>query len=251
MVVRGLPLDDDLGPTPADGGRSQKTTFVSEAVLGSIAQLFGDIYSYATEKKGEIIHNIVPVANREHKRSNEGSLADFSFHTENAYFDFRPDYLLLFGLRADEGGKAATTAAYAKSALELLSGPVVETLRRPLFRIAAPESHGHRIWSKRTPIISGNGQHPEVRVNFNGTIGLTPAAAAALKEFEDALEAVTMKFVLQPGELLIIDNRKAVHGRTAFTPTFGPKARWLQRTYVRSTLWHGRERLGERLNLFS
>jgi L-asparagine oxygenase len=253
--VRGLPLDDDLGPTPSDGGRSGKATFVTEAVMGNIAQLFGDLYSYATEKKGEIIQNIVPVANREHKRSNEGSRADFLFHTENAYFDFRPDYLLLFGLRADESGEAATTVAYAKSALELLPNAVVETLRQPLYRIAAPESfldtHGRRLWSNATPIIFGSAHRPETRVNFNGVLALTPIAAAALEEFQDALDAVTMKFVLQPGELLIIDNRKAVHGRTAFNATFGPQARWLQRAYVRSTLWHGRERLSERLNLFS
>src|SRR4051794_40746598 len=55
MVVRGLPVDDDLGPTPSDGGRSDKATFVTEAVVGNIAQLFGDLYSYVTEKKGEII----------------------------------------------------------------------------------------------------------------------------------------------------------------------------------------------------
>lgn len=255
MVVRGLPVDGDLGPTPADGGRSGKATFVTEAIIGSIAQLFGDLYSYATEKKGEIVQNIVPVANREHKCSNEGSLADFLLHTENAYFDFRPDYLLLFGLRADEGGKAATTVAYAQSALRSLSDAVVEILQQPLYRIAAPDSfldaHGRRLWSKATPIISGSAYYPEVRVNFNGTIALTPVAAAALKEFQNALDAVMMKLVLQPGELLIIDNRKAVHGRTAFKATFGPQVRWLQRAYVRATLWHGRERLVGRSNLFS
>lgn len=255
MVVHGLPVDDDLGPTPADGGRSGKTMFVTEAIIGSIAQLFGDLYSYATEKKGEVIQNIVPVVHREHKRSNEGSLADFLLHTENAYFDFRPDYLLLFGLRADESGTAATTVAYAKSALQLLADPVVEILRQPLYRIAAPDSfldaHSRRLWSKTMPIISGSPHCPEVRVNFNGVVALTPSAAAALKEFQSALDAVTMRLVLQPGELLIVDNRKAVHGRTAFRATFGSQARWLQRAYVRATLWPGRERLAGRLNLFS
>jgi L-asparagine oxygenase len=255
MVVRGLPVDDNLGPTPPDGGHSDKTTFVTEAVLGAVAQFFGDLYSYMTEKRGEIIQNIVPVPNREHKRSNEGSLLDFLLHTENAYFDFRPDYLLLFGLRADEGGEAATTVAYAKSALRLLSDSVVEGLRQPLYRVGAPESfldaHGRKLWSEATPIISGSAHYPEVRVNFNGAIALTSIAAAALKEFQEALNAVTMKFVLQPEELLVIDNRKAVHGRTAFNATFGPNARWLQRAYVHSTLWHGRERLVDRLNLFS
>ena len=254
MLIKGLPLDFDLAPTPADGGRSDKGTFVSEAVLGTIAHFFGDLYSYATEKKGEIIQNIVPVANRELKRSNEGSFADFLLHTENAYFEFRPDYLLLLGLRADEGGKAATTVAYAKDALGLVSDQVTTTLRMPLYRIAAPDSfldsHSGRGWSKPTPLISGSPQHPEARVNFNGITALTPAAAMALGAFQEALDAVTMKVVLQPGELLIIDNRKTMHGRTPFKATFGPQARWLQRAYVRSTLWHGREKVAGRPNLF-
>jgi len=254
MLVKGLPLDFDLAPTPADGGRSDKGTFVSEAVLGTIAQLFGDLYSYATEKKGEIIQNIVPVANRELKRSNEGSRADFLLHTENAYFEFRPDYLLLIGLRADVGGKAATTVAYAKDALDLLSDQAATNLRLPLYRIAAPDSfldsHGGRVWSKPTPIISGSTRYPETRVNFNGITALTPAAATALSAFQEALDAVTRQCVLQPGELLIIDNRKAVHGRPPFKATFGPQARWLQRAYVRSTLWQGREKVAGRPNLF-
>ncbi len=254
MIVRGLPIDDPLAPTPADGGRSNKTTFVSEGVLGGIAQLFGDLYCYSMEKKGEIIQNIVPVLNREHKCSNEGSASDFLLHTENAYFDFRPDYLLLIGLRADKGSEAATTIAYTTTALSLLLKSTIATLRQPLYRIAAPDSFldavGQRVWSRPTPIISGSADHPESRVNFNGVTALTPVAAAALAAFQDALDAVTMKIVLQPGELLIIDNRKAVHGRIRFKATFGPQARWLQRAYVRSSLWQGRDWMAGRSYLF-
>ena len=40
----------------------------------------------------------------------------------------------------------------------------------------------------------------------------------------------------KPGDLLIIDNTVAVHGRSPFTPRFDGTDRWLQRTFVVSDL---------------
>lgn len=42
--------------------------------------------------------------------------------------------------------------------------------------------------------------------------------------------------VLEAGDLLVIDNAVAVHGRTPFTPRFDGTDRWLQRTFVVSDL---------------
>ncbi len=42
---------------------------------------------------------------------------------------------------------------------------------------------------------------------------------------------------LRPGDLLVLDNRRAVHARTAFTPRFDGTDRWLQRVYGFSDLW--------------
>jgi L-asparagine oxygenase len=45
MVVRGLPIDHFLPPTPLDGDRSkEKTTFVSEASLLALSLLFGEVF---------------------------------------------------------------------------------------------------------------------------------------------------------------------------------------------------------------
>jgi L-asparagine oxygenase len=254
LVIKGLPIDPDLVATPGDGGRSNKESFDSEAMQGAIGSFFGDLFSYATEKKGEIIQNIVPVASRELVRSNEGSRADFWLHTENAFFDFRPDYLLLLALRAGFADLATTTMANAREALALISSEHAAILRQSLFQIAAPESfldsHGHKVWSRPLPVITGDAEHPESRVNFNGVMALTEAAEDALQAWRMAVDHVTVGFVLQPGEMLVIDNRKALHGRKPFNAQFGPKARWLQRAYVRSTLWHGRERSKNRVNLF-
>ena len=38
--------------------------------------------------------------------------------------------------------------------------------------------------------------------------------------------------MLEPGDLLVIDNNVAVHGRTPFVARFDGTDRWLQRTFV-------------------
>ena len=48
---------------------------------------------------------------------------------------------------------------------------------------------------------------------------------------------------LQPGQMLLINNRKGAHSRTPFTARFDGTDRWLQRLYVRRSLWELRKRL--------
>lgn len=37
---------------------------------------------------------------------------------------------------------------------------------------------------------------------------------------------------LEPGDLLVVDNRRAIHGRSAFPARYDGFDRWLQRMYV-------------------
>src|SRR6185369_11079349 len=102
LLIRNLPTDDNLTETPSSGEcAAKKTSFISESCLTGFSQLLGDVYGYVDEKEKELIHNICPVHSKEKAQSNESSLSLLHFHIEDAYFDFRPDYLSLFCLRAD------------------------------------------------------------------------------------------------------------------------------------------------------
>ncbi|MER6234200.1 TauD/TfdA family dioxygenase [Streptomyces sp. NPDC001616] len=68
-----------------------------------------------------------------------------------------------------------------------------------------------------------------------------PRAATALAEFGRACEASARTLRLTPGDLVIIDNRVTVHGRTAFHPRYDGADRWLQRTYVTTDLRRSRD----------
>ena len=63
-------------------------------------------------------------------------------------------------------------------------------------------------------------------------VGTDPAADQALHELGRAVAQCHSEINLTSGDLLIIDNARAVHGRSAYQPRFDGNDRWLQRTFV-------------------
>jgi L-asparagine oxygenase len=61
-----------------------------------------------------------------------------------------------------------------------------------------------------------------------------------LRELATAFEAVRRTIVLAPGDLAFVDNRLAVHGRTAFRARYDGRDRWLQRMFVQRDLRRSR-----------
>jgi L-asparagine oxygenase len=235
MVVSGLPTDQRLPRTPTDSAPGYKTTFVSEAVLAGVAQLLGQPYSYSNEKRGALLHNIVPVPGKEHAPSNQGSETQFRFHTEAAYLDFRPDFLALLCLRKSANG-GGTLLADTRHAFNALCSAHQEQLRGANYHTRAPVSFEAGVWSERAPMITGDASRPVCRVNFEGVHAATPQASEALAAFSEALSASVVSVTLEPGELLIVNNKTAVHGRDPFTPSYDGKDRWLQRVYIRASV---------------
>ena len=41
---------------------------------------------------------------------------------------------------------------------------------------------------------------------------------------------------MKAGDILLLDNRRAVHGRTPYKPNYGPRARWLRRGNITTDL---------------
>ena len=62
--------------------------------------------------------------------------------------------------------------------------------------------------------------------------GLDATARDALAALADAIACSYTSVVLEAGDLLVIDNRRAVHGRSEFRARFDGTDRWLQRTFV-------------------
>ncbi len=208
-------------------------------MLTAIACGLGDPVSYASEKGGALVHDVVPVAGRESFQGNAGSVS-LSFHTENAFHAHRPDFVLLLCLRADHDGIAGLRVACTRTVLASLSQSAREVLASSSFVTSPPPSFGMGRATAPCPVLSGAAEDPDLRVDLAATKPLGSEAAAALAELATELDRTAQTILLRPGNLAIVDNRVAAHGRTSFRPRYDGGDRWLQRVFVSTDLRRSR-----------
>lgn len=234
VLVRGLPVGD-VPATPREHGGQRLGPHGTTGLLTLVADLLGTLIGYEDEKSGALIHEVHPVPGEEQRIENSGAVA-FDFHTENVHHPLRPDFLGLLCLRQDHEGVAATRVASIRHAYPLLAPRQRELLRMPVFSSAYPTSFSRNIAGPRPasgphPVLFGEEPDLFMRFNSHTTTAVDPEARAALKALSEALEEVCQEFVLAPGDLVVVDNHIAAHGRSAFTPRFDGKDRWLRRCY--------------------
>jgi L-asparagine oxygenase len=242
LLVRGLETGDiPVTPTvPTNGAHGAMAEHPTGATLALIADFLGNLTGYSDEKNGALIHEVHPVAGEEHLMENSGSVT-FGFHTENAHHPLSPDFLGLLCLRQDREMTAATFVASVREAAPLLDASMLSALREPLFQTVYPTSFtrgtGHRrAQSDPHPVLSGLAGSEHVRFDSHNTKAHTSRGARALDALNHALSEVRRDLILLPGDLAVINNRIAVHGRSAFAPRYDGRDRWLRRFYsLRST----------------
>jgi L-asparagine oxygenase len=260
MLVENLPVDIDLPPTPSNGGPCvDKSTYVAEGVLVGLSGLLGEPVSFLTEKDGRTVHDIIPTAAGAHTQTSQGSDVFLNFHndivhdTGGRYDVSNPDFLVLHCLRPDPAGAALTAYADARDIIKHLDDKTIELLRSPLFQLNAPGGYtrmyaeGREVLSEPVPILTGPMGAPEIAVAANGVRRLTPEADAAFDLLQKVCRdpEITQVVSLRAGQALLINNRKGIHARSQFNARYDGNDRWLQRTYIRRSLWNIRERVVE------
>ncbi|MEU5956275.1 TauD/TfdA family dioxygenase [Streptomyces sp. NPDC047525] len=232
MTLRNLPVGDtELPPTPTVAGSVERAATVPAAVAVLLSLHLGEIASFREEKTGALVQNVVPVPGQETEQSNAGSIP-LDLHVENAFHRNRPDYVGLLCLRGDHTGAAGTLTSSIREALPLLSDEDLEQLRSPAFVTEPPPSFGAGDSTPVHAVLEGDPADPNVRVDFHATHARDDAGKLALERLRDVFLDVATELVLQPGEMAFVDNRVAIHGRTAFTPRYDGRDRWLHRTFV-------------------
>ncbi|MFB6548562.1 MULTISPECIES: clavaminate synthase family protein [unclassified Streptomyces] len=243
MLVTGLPVDEALlPPTPVvDGSVRRETTVPAAVLLMTAAGGLGDPAAYAPEKSGALVQDVVPVPGKEDFEGNAGSTL-LSFHIENAFHVHRPDFVMLLCLRADHDGHAGLRTGSIRQALPGLSERTREVLFRPEFSTQPPPSFGTAGGAAPPrPVLSGDPEDPDLRVDFSATTAVTLEARQALVELEASISATSHTVRLAPGDLAIVDNRVTTHGRTAFRPRYDGGDRWLLRTFAVADLRRSRD----------
>lgn len=231
-MVQGLPVGD-LPNTPESPQGHIPKDRGTETLLLSLASALGYPVGYAPEHGGDLIQNIVPTRTSADRQVSTSSKVRLEFHTEAAFHPHRPRYLLLFCLRGDQA--AATTLSSVRDAVKLVEPGVLNVLRQPRFATGVDESYlGYRSSRLGPPISVVSGPDGGESICFDGDLmrGLDSEAADAFESLRRAIDDVARSMVLTSGDLLVVDNHIAVHGRSPFTPRFDGTDRWLQRSFV-------------------
>lgn len=239
LLLQGLPIDPGLYhvQTPPNAERStEKATYVSERCLAMIGSRLGHLVSYIQEKNGDLFQNLAPVKSQEQIQSSGSSKTRLQFHRETVFHPYAPEYLLLFCLRPDHDRLAETTYASITHALPLLAAEHLELLFQPLYQTGIDYSFGNVQTIKGKgpvlPVLYGNRHDPFLNYDEDLMMGVTPEAQDALDALKEAIASVYRGIKLETGDLLCIDNRRTVHGRSSFTPRYDGFDRWLQRSFV-------------------
>lgn len=230
-VPGALPSTPDSRPAPAE-----RPLLAMEGWLVAICTAMGVPTAYRELHSGSLLQDIYPSPHA-HPLSAQSSATPLSLHSEMLYHRWRPDFLLLACSRADHDGAAGTTVASARAALPLLGAAELEILREN--RLACGTDLAFRHSDGTSPqahvlVVDGDPADPRLAFDRELLEPGNPLARRALQALSAALDMVTETVRMRPGDLLVLDNTRVVHGRTAFTPRWDGHDRWLHRMYARS-----------------
>jgi alpha-ketoglutarate-dependent taurine dioxygenase len=232
LLLRDVPIGP-LPPTPPAPAAPVAKDLTTELVLLTVARRLGQPVGYVPEHGGRIVQNIVPTRSDADRQTSTSSRSNLMFHTETAFHPHRPRYLLLLCLRGDPA--AHTTLASVHDVMDRLPDGTVEAMFEPRYRTAVDVSflagRQNRFGAAR-PLVTGTRAEPTFVFDADLTVGIDDEADAVVAAVRAAIDDVTTSVVLEPGDLLVVDNNVAVHGRSPFTARFDGADRWLQRSFV-------------------
>lgn len=137
ILLENLPIDIDLIPTPIEHSDVAKTkkTFTSESNLAIIGSCLGSLYGYKQESQGSYFNNIRPTKRNKNIQSSESSEVFLELHTEIAFHNIIPDFILIHCLREDREKQAKTGVACIRNAIKNLDEESIKILMRKSFEI--------------------------------------------------------------------------------------------------------------------
>jgi L-asparagine oxygenase len=162
---------------------------------------------------------------------------ELEIHTEQAFSKLRPDILSLACLRGDLN--ANTFILPVQHVIRNISEQELALLCKPLWKTGIDSSfllHGAQFLEGelRGPlaIIQGTLNDPLLVFDQDLMVGLTEEASTMIKKIVDIYYKYRVLHNLQPGEIIFIDNRRAVHGRSSFQPNYDGYDRFLVRCFA-------------------
>jgi L-asparagine oxygenase len=236
LLLERLPIQEPP-PTPPDnrGHLGERTQLAR--VQAVIDHACGQMVAYEAEGHGRLYQDMVPNRALAQSQTSLGSGVELELHTEQAFSKLRPDVLSLACLRGHPEAKTYVLPAHVL--LEHLTAFERKLLRRPLWMTGVDGSfklggHEFREGDERGPlaIIGGAEDDPSIVFDQDLMSATTEEAQAMIPRIVEVYRAHRFSVTMEPGQILLLDNVRAVHGRSPFTPNFDGSDRFIIRSFA-------------------
>jgi L-asparagine oxygenase len=261
--VSGVDIEEArLGPTPQHwkGSQHGSAAFRQEVFFLLCAAALGDVFGWATQQQGRLMHDVLPIRGHENLEIGSNSLQPLSWHTEDAFHPCRGDYVALMCLKNPDLAEtlvcAAPTLDWARLDVDALFEPeftiMPDNSHQPasgwessgnaeIDRLSAKSFATIEAWNKEPPtrpILSGDPADPYLALDpyHMDDAGWPNRHRQAFRGLCEEIEAKMDSVSLRPGDCVFIDNFRAVHGRKSFQPRYDGSDRWLKRLNITRNL---------------
>ena len=234
LLIRRIPIDE-LPSTPENNNCKigEQTTLAK--IQSIFVSIISNIIAYEAEGYGRLFQDVIPVKSMEKNQTSISSSVELEIHTEQAFSKLRPDILSLACLRGNS--KAYTYILPVRSIINNVTETELEMLKTPLWNTGVDLSfklNGHEFIEGdiRGPmsIIRGD-KDPLLIFDQDLMSGITDESNEMIKNIVDIYYKHRLSHNLTPGEILFVDNNRAVHGRSPFTPKYDGFDRFLVRCF--------------------
>ena len=235
LLIQGIRINDRIQTPSTNKNQVGEKTQLAK-IQSILINKMGEMISYEAEGYGHLFQDLVPVQHMEHEQTSYSSHVELEIHTEQAFSTLRPDILSLACIRGDKN--AFTYILPVKRILMNLSTYEMKLLRQPLWKIGVDMSfklNGHDFiygdLRGPIPILYGSKEDPLLVFDQDLMIGITEESHQMIQKIVDIYYKSRISHNLQEGEIIFIDNRRSVHGRSPFSPRYDGDDRFLIRCF--------------------
>ena len=232
LLIRKIPMDVIPVTPTTNNQKIGETTFLAKA-QATFLQYMGEMISYEAEGYGRLFQDVIPVEKMSKQQTSISSV-ELELHTEQAFSELRPDILSLACLRGDANAKTYILPVH--KIIENMTKEECDLLKQPLWYTSVDLSFK----MNGNDFIKGDIRGPlpilltNDRLLFDQDLmkGTTPESCRLIQKIIDIYKSCRETHCLQPGDIIFIDNNRAVHGRSSFSPKYDGKDRFLIRCFA-------------------
>jgi len=236
LVLKGISLESSEIPrTPLTNNEKIGEKTMLAKIQGLFMNLIAEMIAYEAEGYGRLFQDIIPVESCKGTQTSLGS-TELEIHTEQAFSKLKPDILCLACLKGDLD--AYTHLLPIETIVSKINFREYCLLRKPLWKTGVDLSfklNGTEFLEGdvRGPlsIINGSALHPELIFDQDLMTGISEESEDMIQRIIDIYYKHRISYNLVQGDILFINNNRALHGRSSFSPKYDGNDRFLIRCF--------------------